>query len=58
MGAQAIKKPGDILIAQENVEFKCMPSAAMNAAEVDFVPPLAETAGDSSCPVDLDDERW
>lgn len=42
MGAQAIKKTGGTLIVQEDPEFGGMPSAAMNATEVDFILPLEE----------------
>ncbi len=44
MGAQAIKKTGGTLIVQEDAEFSGMPSAAINATEVDFVLPLEEIA--------------
>jgi two-component system chemotaxis response regulator CheB len=44
MGAQAIKKTGGTLIIQEDAEFAGMPTAAMNATEVDFVLPLEEIA--------------
>ncbi len=44
MGAQTIKKTGGTLIVQEDPEFGGMPSAAMNATEVDFILPLEEIA--------------